>query len=213
MFFRKIHLQLKSIKNLFFFPLVIVHIFLPLISYIMSMNQDISFFEYFIIFSQMLTPISSVMWTMFILIECIDGKGNELLFVANNRNKLFDCLTVFGLFFITIVIQFLLYSFFEKAMLAEILRLFFICLLFFGVTYFLVFLTKSIALTLMGLIIYIIVNVIVDGHDEKVSFIKYINFDYYDKELFINQSLPMLGISIVFIIIGFILNKKYCKYN
>lgn len=136
MFFRKIHLQLKSIKNLFFFPLIIVHLVLPLISYLMSRNQELSFFDYIIIFSQMFTPISSVLWSLFILNESLDGKGNELLFIAKNRMKLLDCFIVFMLFFITVVLQFIIYSFFENALLLEIVRLFFICLFFFSAAYF-----------------------------------------------------------------------------
>lgn len=85
--------------------------------------------------------------------------------------------------------------------------------LFFSLMYFLVFLTKSVSLTLMVLIAYTILNVLIDGHDSIIGFLFYFGFSPYSKSLFINQSIPMLIFSLIFIVAALVINKKSIKFN
>lgn len=197
---------------MFFVPLIAVDLLLPLIAVLSYKSERLDFYETVMKYGMMIIPVSSIIWSLFSLKECIEGKGNELLFVGKNRLKLLDCFVLFALFFLTVVPQFIVYSFIEPVFLSEIIRIFAICFFFLGVAYFLVFLTKSISLTLMCLIIYVIANMLIISRS-KLAFILYFNLQPYNKSVFISQSLPLIAISLVLIFMALVLNKKFSKFN
>lgn len=212
MFFRKIFLQLKSIRLMALVPIVAADLLLPLIGVASYQSERLDFYETVMKYGMMLIPVSSIIWSLFSLKECIEGKGNELLFVGKNRFKLLDCFVMFALFYATVVPQFIVYSFIDAVFLTQIIRIFAICFFFFGVAYFLVFLTKSISLTLMCLIIYAISNMLISSRS-KLAFMLYFDILPYGRDAFFSQSLPLIALSVVLLFIGAVLNRKYCKFN
>ena len=212
MFFRKIFLQLKSIRLMAFVPIVAADLLLPLIAVLSYKSERLDFYETVMKYGMMLIPVSSIIWSLFSLKECIEGKGNELLFVGKNRLKLLDCFVMFALFYATVVPQFIVYSLIDAVFLTQIIRIFAICFFFFGVAYFLVFLTKSISLTLMCLIIYAISNMLISSRS-KLAFMLYFDIQPYGRDAFFSQSLPLIVLSVALLFIGAVLNRKYCKFN
>lgn len=212
MFFRKIFLQLKSIRLMAFVPIVAADLLLPLIAVLSYKSERLDFYETVMKYGMMLIPVSSIIWSLFSLKECIEGKGNELLFVGKNRLKLLDCFVMFALFYATVVPQFIVYSLIDAVFLMQIIRIFAICFFFFGVAYFLVFLTKSISLTLMCLIIYAISNMLISSRS-KLAFMLYFDIQPYGRDAFFSQSLPLIVLSVMLLFIGAVLNRKYCKFN
>ncbi len=212
-FFERIYLHLKNIKYLLFFALISVHIFLPIISIISYNSENLDFYMTVIEYSLVVIPISSVLCSLFILREYIEGKGNELLYCANNKIKFLDCFVPFLFFYLSIIFQFVIYVVIDSSFKFEVIRLFIICLFYFSLTYFIVFLTKSVSLTLMVLIGYTIINILIDGKDSIIGFIFYFNIRPYDMSIFIYQSIPMIILSFVFIFVALILNKKNKHFN
>ena len=212
MFFRKIFLQLKSIRLMAFVTIVAADLLLPLIAVASYQSERLDFYETVMKYGMMLIPVLSIIWSLFSLKECIEGKGNELLFVGKNRLKLLDCFVMFALFYATVVPQFIVYSLIDAVFLTQIIRIFAICFFFFGVAYFLVFLTKSISLTLMCLIIYAISNMLISSRS-KLAFMLYFDIQPYGRDAFFSQSLPLIVLSVMLLFIGAVLNRKYCKFN
>lgn len=212
-FFERIYLHLKNIKALFFFTLIIVHLFLPFIGFLSYKSENLDFYMSVMEYALIVIPLSSTIWSLFILREYVEGKGNELLFIGKNKIKFLECFIPFILFYVTIIFQFLIYIRLDNTFKFELIRLFFICFFFFSLMYFLVFLTKSVSLTLMVLIAYTILNVLIDGHDSIIGFLFYFNVSPYSKTLFINQSIPMLIFSSIFIAAALVINKKSIKFN
>lgn len=164
-------------------------------------------------YSLMIVPISSVLWNLFILREYVEGKGNELLYVVKGNNIFLDCFIIFLLFYLTIVIQFFIYSLINKLFICEIIRLFAICLFFFGLSNLFVFLTHSVSLGLMVLAGYSLLNILLDFQTFSNKFIFYYDLEPYSKDLFFKQSVPMFIAAIVIIFISAILHKLNKKYN
>lgn len=197
---------------MFFVPLIAVDLLLPLIAVLSYKSERLDFYETVMKYGMMIIPVSSIIWSLFSLKECIEGKGNELLFVGKNRMKLLDCIVLLALFYVTVVPQFIVYSLFADVFLGQMIRIFAICFFFLGVAYFLVVLTKSISLTLMCLIIYVIANMLISSRS-KLAFILYLDIEPYGRDAFFSQSLPLIVLSLALIFIGAVLNKRYCKFN
>lgn len=212
-FFEKVYLHLKNIKSLFFTVLIAVHSFLSLISIISYNSVNLDFYTTVLEYSLIIIPLSSVLWSLFIFRESIEGKGNELLYMGKNKIKFLDGFIPFLLFYLTIIFQFVIYQNIESAFKLELIRLFIISFFFFCLTYFIVFLSKSIALTLMCLIGYTIINILIDGRDSVVGFMFYFNVQPYGKSLFIIQSIPMIILSFILLFAALILNKTNRKFN
>ena len=95
---KRIGFELKSLRLLFIAPLIFVHLFLPLASYMLSRKHPDEYLSYIIMLGMLIIPVSSIMWGLFILKENVEGKGNELLYIGNNKIKLLDFLIPFVLF-------------------------------------------------------------------------------------------------------------------
>lgn len=212
MFFRRLFLHFKNIKAMFFVPLVMSNVLVPAVAYFSYNSEYLDFYMTVMQASFILIPLSSCIWSLFVLREYVEGKGNELLYVGRNKVKLLDCLIPFLLFSVTIIIQYLFYIQIDNIFKFEFIRIFIICLFFFSLTYLFAFLTKSVSLTLMILIGYTIINIMF-GLDTSNVFIFYYNLERFTKAIFFNQSLPMLITSLVVIGFGVIINKRISKFN
>ncbi len=90
--------------------------------------------------------------------------------------------------------------------------MFFVSLFYFSLTYFFAFLTKSVPITLMVLIVYDIVNCILWIRIKNV-FLLYCNLEPFSQsDIYINL-LPMFLLSIALIFAGVFLNKRISKFN
>ena len=67
MFFRKIFLQLKSIRLMAFVPIVAADLLLPLIAVASYQSERLDFYETVMKYGMMLIPVSSIIWSLFSL--------------------------------------------------------------------------------------------------------------------------------------------------
>lgn len=208
---KRICFEMKSLGLLLIAPLIFVHLLLPLASYILSRNNPDEYLSYIIMLGMLIVPVSSIMWGLFILKENVEGNGNELLYIGNNKIKLLDFLIPFALFCLTVTVHFGIYIYFVKAMLLELIRLLGICFLYFGATYLLVFLTKSTSLSLMTLIIYTIVAFLFSSKPN--NFILYMNLTPFEAEQITSNTVPQIILGLLFTFGGLMLNKRFHRFN
>lgn len=212
MLFRRLFLYFKNMKWMVFIPLIMADVLIPLLAYFSYISEDVDFFSVVMLSSYLLIPLSSSLWSLFILKEYVEGKGNELLYVGKNKVKLLDCLIPFLLFFVTIIIQFAFYINVDDAFKFAIIKMFFVSLLYFSLTYFFAFLTKSVPATLMVLIVYDVVNCIL-GIRIKNVFLLYCNLEPFSQTGLYSNLLPMFLLSLAFIFAGVFLNKRISKFS
>lgn len=212
MLFRRLFLYFKNMKWMVLIPLIMADVLVPILAYFSYIVEDIDFVTVVMLSSYILIPLSSCIWSLFILKEYVEGKGNELLYVGKNKVKLLDCLIPFLLFFVTIIIQFSFYIKIDNVFKFEIIRMFFVCFLYFSLTYCFAFLTKSIPLTLMALIIYDVLNVVF-GLRMKNAFLIYYSVNPFNQTVFYSQILAIFLLSLALLGAGILLNKHISKFN
>lgn len=214
LFIQRAYFHLKNLKLLFWMPLLAVHITVPFIALITLKGSTADNFAANIIeYSILIFPLFSALWTVFILKDYVEGKGNEILYVCKSKNRIADTFFTFILFFITIVLQYLFYIKAESILAPELLRLFCICFFYYSLTYFSMFITKSSALTVLILIGYTVLNFLSIYSNREKVFPLYFDLQLFTKEMFIKQQLPMLAAGIVLLAISYFLNKNMKSFN
>lgn len=96
--------HLKSLKIIFWIPLVILNVFLPIMNYLQYKTSGFGELLYLNIiqYAQMFIPFCSVWWVIFIARQYVETDGNELYFVTKAKSKIGDYLIPFGAFFVAI---------------------------------------------------------------------------------------------------------------
>ena len=153
----------------------------------------------------------SIWWIVLPMQNYLEDDGCETLFVCKNKVKLADFIIVFLIFYINVAILFLTYSFFADGIPLVFLALFMTSMFLFGLSYCMVFLTKSITITLMTDIIYLLLSVFISS--TKNVFPLYIaRSDGYTKQTVLSLHLPLAIFGILLTLVGVYFNKKrVCK--
>lgn len=217
MFCNRFVLHLKSIKAMFFIPIVAVFVILPLMAYMAYKSENLDFYLSTMGYIYILLPISSIIWSIFIMKEYVEGKGNELLYVTKNKIKFFDYFVPFIIFYLLSFAVFFAFSFVEKNFIYEYARFFFICLFYFSIAYFLSYFSKSTLISLMFLMAYTILDYLlgtsIDEANAVTEIFIYYRLSPYNTELFLSRSVPLLATAVIFIVFGVVLNKKISRFN
>ena len=82
--------------------------------------------------------------------------------------------------------------------------------MFFGFTYFLIYLTSSVVLTLMADLFYAF-GIIISNFE--YSFVFFVSGDLLSRRVFTEICLPQLIVGTVFVAVGAVLNKKYTRFK
>lgn len=213
--FQRMYFHLKNLHWNFFIPILIADIFLPFICLITYISERTRMdFAYTVMsFSLILIPFCSVWWAIFINRDYIEGQGNELLFVCRNKIKTMDTLIPFVLFFAFSIIQFAFYAKVDSDLKYESIKLLCICFFYYCLVQFMVFLTKSISITLLIVLCYTIANPILTLTANRAVFPIYYDVMPLCEKTFLHLYFPLFVLGSVFLIISIILNKKRLKFN
>jgi hypothetical protein len=92
----------------------------------------------------------------------------------------------------------------------EFIRILSVCIFYFGLVYFLTFLTKSTTITLMAIILYTLSNIVFTAN--KLVFPLYYTLEKITLSLYLNVYLPLALVGIALSIIGVVLNKRSLKF-
>lgn len=214
LYIQRICLHLKSIGVLFWVPIFIFNLLVPLLNYLTYSKYAVGEELYTEILKNCLWyyPFFSNWWPLFLMKEYLETDGNELLFVYSGKNKLIDLASVFLLNIINILIWFIPHTVLFPMMKYELLRVLTICFLYFSFSYFLTFLSRSILIPLMILLLYNLGAILYAGTTATLP-IFYINYETFTPILYLKQYFPFLIAAFSFLGMGIILNKKISHFN
>lgn len=213
-FITSVHLHLKSIRFLAFVPFIAVNIIYPLLVYnaYLAFGIDSPLFISAIISNACAVfPFFSVWSVIFVLREYAESDGNELLYAIRHKCKLGLSAAVFAVFMVNGLLWFAGFAYFVYPhLIYDFITVACACFMFFGFTYFLIYLTSSVVLTLMADLFYAFAVII---SNFGYSFAFFISGDLLSRKIFIEICLPQLIAGTVFIVSGIVLNKKYVRFK
>lgn len=211
--FQRCYWNLKSLKLLFWIPVIVVNLVLPALNYVCYRQNGVGAYMQVDIVEKalLLLPFLSVWWVIFVLREYVEADGSEVLYVCRSRIKLVDALCPFLLYLFNITLLYSVYiAIFPDVMPLEYARMLCICAFFFGLTYFLVYFTKSITITLLVNLVYYIVSELVPMRQPVFPVYK-VNGDV-TPELFYKLYLPLLAAGVLLGTAGVLINRRTaCK--
>lgn len=205
--------HLKNLRLLFWIPIVIINLVLPALAFLRYQKDGIGPVMLVDLVENMMLflPFLSVWWVIFILREYVEADGCEVLYVCRDKIKLADALCPFLLYLLNIALLYGFFTFlFPSAMPMEYGRMLCICCFFFGLTYFLVFLTKSITITLMLDLIYLIASVLIPL--QQPVFPLYHVQQELSIPMFYQLYFPLLAAGLIMTVAGTLINQRNtCK--
>ena len=213
--FKRLYFHLKNLHWNFYIPLLIADVFLPficLITYLGERTRPL-FAMTVMQFSLIILPLCSIWWVIFINKDYIEGLGNELLFVCKNKIKTFDTFIAFILFFAVSIIQFAFYIKADDSLKYEPVKLFCICFFFYCFVQFLTYLTKSIPITLLLVLVYAVGNPMVAYNVDGAVFPVFYDVTPMTFDSAKACCLPMLIAGLILLLISIWFNKRKLKFN
>lgn len=207
--FIRAFLHLKNLRALFFVPLLILNVLIPMLNYMVYKQYGVGERLYLNIleYSLWFMPMASVWWALFALRDYLESEGNELLYVNPNANKFPDIFFLFFLSVLNIAIIFSVYTDFLPHMKYEFFRILTVCIFYFGIVYFLSFLSKSTTITLAAVVLYMLANFYYRGRNIK-NFLLYFSTERITEKIFTSDYMPLLLLGILFTFVGVLLNVK-----
>lgn len=192
-------------------PIVAVDVLLQLLLFFCYMGEADEYFYYTIVnYTLWFIPIFSVWWMTMAFKDYIEA-GNEVLYVCGDRNKLIDMLMFSGIYLINLVVLYSVYSTMFPEIWLELLKMIFICVFYFGFTYFLAFLTSSVTLTFMSVVLYTFLNILI--HPQSPTFPLFLSMNSLNMENLLNMYLPLALTGVLLTALGVWINKKKLKLN
>lgn len=212
---RRTILHLKGMGLLFWIPVAMVYGLIPLIAVLTCRKYGISgeFVTNVIQFSLLLIPLFSCWWAIFLLREYLEGDGNEILYVCRAKGKGADVLFTFIVYFVGVLIQYSVYIALMPRMALEVVRLLCISLFYLGLSYFLMFLTRSTAVTVMAVLVYTVGNYLSAGLTAETFFPFYFDAGFTTLHTLGAVCLPMLVCGLVLFAGGVQMNRRALRFN
>ena len=206
---RRIFLHLKSIRYLAFIPPAVLDIVIPLLLYAFYREYGATdlFYGSVLEYTQLFLPFFSVWWVLFTLRGYVESDGNELLYVCKNRCRLPDCLRLFALFQLNVLLLFAVLALILPGILVEYVRILCICLLYFGLTYCTVFLTGGIVSAILLGMLYMLATAVFRSPNPNP--ILFLTADPISVALLLKISLPQALLGIALTAVGTVINLKY----
>lgn len=200
-------IRLKTTGKARFVPLIGLFIVLPaiLVMNYLSLHEVDTLASVMEVTQDILVPLLSIWWVLMVLREYIESDGNELLYVYAGKTQAGTVVTLLVLYLVcaaflmfgcALVHPFMLLEFFEVALN---------CILYVGVSYFLVFLTRSVALTFIPPLLYtglIFVDINLIGFGPEITWTS-----------ILTNCVPRGLLGVVFFLLGWVLNRKHLRYN
>lgn len=162
---------LKSTGIAFWVPVVLVNVVLPLTlwSSVKQLGLEVGF-QGALIFFLVIIPFMSVWWLILSMREFVESPGCELVYVNYDKSKFLDCVSVFVFYLADVFILFTVLKHWYPAIYTEMIREMLVCLFYFGVSHFLLFITRNATAALMATILYTVVNALLYLYGKETVF-------------------------------------------
>ncbi len=201
-------LLIKSMKGIFLTVLLITDVFFPIIFILLSKVKPDSFYGNTIEMIQYCYPFFSSLLVVFVLRNYIEHYNCEVYFI-NSKIKIKEVALILLIYTFELLIPFLVCFNIDKKMVFEFGRVFAQCLLFSSCAYTLMFITMSVPISISVLFIYLIVSLYnMQAHHKILVFCSY---EEMSKENILNNILPLVIASLIFILIGMVANYYRSK--
>ena len=191
-----VRLSLKNAGAVRFVPLVLFDVLYPLLLCSMHFNgtKPEMIEVYLLQMSQVIFPLFSAWDVIFVLREYNESEGNEVLFVNKRVSAGAICAVIFCAMLLNVSIM----------MAAS-------CLFFFGMCSFIISISKSAAISILGGVLYLIANYMFCINREVPMF--YMSFGLVSSELVLQSCLPLFVLGIALAVAGNIISEKRTVYN
>lgn len=210
---RRVYYETKNAYAIFFLCVAVINVLVPLIVYFSWRKNGTSSTLYHDIlqYTQLFLPLFSVMCVPFVLREFVEADGNELLYVCRSRLNLMDAGLITLVFAADTSAVYAGLNRLQPGLWDDWLRLMCVCILYFGMAYFLVFLTRGVTVTLLVLIGYTIANLLIRTETARYPLYYVWNPDKTPsmQDLYV----PVVLTGLVLLAAGVLLNRKRLRFN
>lgn len=208
---RRAGYHFKSVRMMLPAALLVYDVFIPLLAvYSIHKNgvTDQAFSDWRV-YICMFLPLFSVWCMLFALRDYIESDGNELLYVCRARGKLPDMVLLALPFWLNLLALVAIGSAVFPAIWLELPRYLSACLWYFGLTYCMAYLTRSVTITLMLVLTYTVGNVLVGVFRPVFPF--YFGFEPLSMEVGLAVCLPLALCGVGLAALGAWINHKKFK--
>lgn len=198
------YLQAKNMKWLFFVPLAVFYILIPLMAYAFTLNpiapQDLN--SSLVDVCYLLVPVFSVWWLYLSLKEHLEGEGNELLVMSGGVGAVsvvFFCLTM-----VSCLPVFLFYDNSTDEITTLFLQMAVASFLMYGVVLAAAFFFRSVAVAILAALCFAILGT---STVEKLSLIEYGRM--MGSTMWYDEAKPLIVLGIVLWAYGILRSRRY----
>lgn len=200
-------IRLRTTGKAGFVPLIVLFIVLPAILVInyLSMRDVEALSSVMEVTQDILVPLLSLWWVLMVLREYIESDGNEILYVYAGKTQAGTVVILLVLYLVCAAVLMFGCALIYPLMVLEFFEVALNCILYVGVSYFLVFLTRSVAITFIPPLLYtglIFVDVSLIGFGPEITW-----------TWILTSCVPRGLLGVVFFLFGWVLNRKYLRYN
>lgn len=213
MIWQRLFLQLKGLRFCALVPLIVLFVILPalFIPLFEAAGPSEDAYRMFLLCTQTVMPFFSIWWIIFISREYIENDGNELLFTFKPKTLWREYLILFVIYLISALFVFFIFFHYYPGIWWEYIRFVCIAFMFLGGAYTLMYLTGSMALTFLVIMILIIINMTVPAQQPNPIYYTYLL--PFDLNVFFRVCLPQFIIAAILFITGIILNRRFRKFR
>mgnify|MGYP000764526999 FL=1 len=157
-----VRLSLKNVGAVRFAPLVLFDVLYPILLCSMRFNgTEPEMIEVYLLqMSQVIFPFFSAWDVIFVLREYNESEGNEVLFVNKRVSAGTICAVIFCAMLLNISIMMAASCLLIPDFVFEFMRIIPACVFFFGMCGFIISISKSAAISILGGVLYLIANYI-----------------------------------------------------
>lgn len=197
--------HLRSLGGLFWIPPAVINGVMPLLS-LAVLRRYAEILQY----TLWLFPFFSVWWSLFIMREYVESEGNEVLYLAGGRSKLTLLLPPFLLCLADEALVLAVIAQGVPGLMTEFWRVGTVCFGYFGVMYFLLFLSGTVLCPLMVLLLYTLISAV---ETDSVFPAFYVTCTPLTAEVYRERCLLFLSVGIACFLLGIWQNRRYTGYR
>lgn len=194
-------------------PLIVFNLVLPILIFMGYRKYGPSeLFEMELLdLTQYFLPLFSVWWVVFVLREYLEVDGNELFYIGGRKIVLKELGLVYLVAMLNIMLLIVLCVVLFPAFILESVRIVSVCTFYFGLTYCMAFLLKSVAMTLLILLLYTLLNFTLSFNE--LVFPLYMSRQLIKIDELLTICFPLFALGVFLVFVGLWLNKRFLSYN
>lgn len=201
-------LNLKALRKAAFIPVALADVLLPILLAVSFKRYGTG--EHFLLdvknYCFMLLPAAVSFASIFSMKNYVGEIGEEVLYVCRNRVKILDFAVLLLLGSVNTVIPGALICFVTTEAIPVLIAVMCVSVFLVGLSYFLLYVTKSLTAVIMTALLYVIISLMLGGYYTVFPF--YVISDTVTYSAVLRFYVPILIFGVVFSFFGIIKNRK-----